>query len=72
MPPARLADPEKWWWPAVALAILALLYYLSPILAPFLLGALLATALPGMWLWTAAGATAARTEGSERFRPNWG
>jgi len=42
MPPARLADPEKWWWPALALALLLLLYFLSPILAPFLLGAILA------------------------------
>ena len=42
MPSARLAELEKWWWPALALAILALLYYLSPILAPFLLGAILA------------------------------
>jgi predicted PurR-regulated permease PerM len=42
MPPARLADPEKWWWPALALAVLVLLYFLSPILAPFLLGAILA------------------------------
>lgn len=42
MPPARLAGPEKWWWPALALAVLVLLYFLSPILAPFLLGAMLA------------------------------
>jgi predicted PurR-regulated permease PerM len=42
MPPARLADPEKWWWPALALAVLVLFYFLSPILAPFLLGAILA------------------------------
>jgi predicted PurR-regulated permease PerM len=42
MPPARLAELEKWWWLALALAVLALLYYLSPILAPFLLGAILA------------------------------
>src|SRR6266704_1581872 len=42
MPPARLADLEKWWWPALALAVLVLLYFLSPILAPFLLGATLA------------------------------
>ena len=42
MPPVRLADPEKWWWPALALATLVLLYFLSPILAPFLLGGILA------------------------------
>jgi len=42
MPPARLADPERWWWPALALALLVLLYFLSPILAPFLLGCILA------------------------------
>ena len=42
MPPARLAELEKWWWPALALAVLVLLYFLSPILAPFLLGAILA------------------------------
>ena len=42
MPPVRLADPEKWWWPALALAALVLLYFLSPILAPFLLGGILA------------------------------
>jgi len=42
MPPPRLAELEKWWWPALALAVLALLYYLSPILAPFLFGAMLA------------------------------
>jgi predicted PurR-regulated permease PerM len=42
MPPVRLTDPEKWWWPALALAALVLLYFLSPILAPFLLGGILA------------------------------
>ncbi len=42
MPPARLAELEKWWWPALALVLLVLLYFLSPILAPFLLGAILA------------------------------
>jgi len=24
MPPARFAELEKWWWPALALAVLAL------------------------------------------------
>src|SRR5258706_914768 len=42
MPLSRLADPEKWWWPALALALLVLLFFLSPILAPFLLGGILA------------------------------
>lgn len=42
MLPDRFADREKWWWLALGLAFLILLYYLSPILAPFLLGALLA------------------------------
>jgi predicted PurR-regulated permease PerM len=42
MPPSRLAELEKWWWPALGLAFLVLLYFLSPILAPFLLGAILA------------------------------
>jgi predicted PurR-regulated permease PerM len=42
MPPVRLTDPEKWWWPALALAVLVLFYFLSPILAPFLLGGILA------------------------------
>jgi len=42
MSPIRLDDPEKWWWLALGLVFLALLYTLSPILAPFLLGAILA------------------------------
>jgi len=42
MPSARLADLERWRWPALALAVLVLLYFLSPILAPFLLGGILA------------------------------
>jgi predicted PurR-regulated permease PerM len=42
MPAPRLADPEKWWSLALALAVLVLLYYLSPILAPFLLASILA------------------------------
>ena len=48
MPSARLADPEKWWWPALALAVLVLLYFLSPILAPFLLGCILALITPAL------------------------
>jgi predicted PurR-regulated permease PerM len=51
MPPARLADPQKWWWPALALAVLVLLYFLSPILAPFLLGAILAYICDPMVDW---------------------
>jgi predicted PurR-regulated permease PerM len=38
----RRADREKWWWLAVGLAFLVLLYFLSPILTPFLLGGILA------------------------------
>ncbi|HKO88263.1 MAG TPA: AI-2E family transporter [Burkholderiales bacterium] len=35
-------DRQKWWWFAVGLAFLLLLYYLSPVLAPFLMAAVLA------------------------------
>src|SRR5690349_1437072 len=35
-------DTEKWWWLATGLAFLVLLYFLSPILTPFLLGGILA------------------------------
>jgi predicted PurR-regulated permease PerM len=42
MLPARRADREKWWWLALGLAFLVLLYFLSPILTPFLLGGILA------------------------------
>ena len=38
----NLADPRLWGWFAIALAIGGLLYVLSPILAPFLAGAILA------------------------------
>jgi len=40
-----LADPRLWGWLAIALSIGALLYLLSPILAPFLAGAILAYVL---------------------------
>lgn len=36
------ADPRFWGWLAIALAIVGLVYVLSPILAPFLAGAILA------------------------------
>ena len=39
---ANLADVRLWGWLAIALAVGALLYLLSPILAPFLAGAILA------------------------------
>jgi len=42
MHPARRADREKWWWLALGLGFLLLLYFLSPILTPFLLGGILA------------------------------
>jgi len=42
MSPERLADPEKWWWLALGLAFLVLLWFLSPILSPFLLAAIFA------------------------------
>src|SRR3954468_22554923 len=38
---ARRADREKWWWLALGLAFLVLLYFLSPMLTPFLLGGIL-------------------------------
>ncbi len=51
MSPARLADPEKWWWLALAVSTLVLLYFLSPILAPFLLGGILAYICDPMVNW---------------------
>jgi len=51
MPSARAAEWEKWRWPALALAALALLYFLSPILAPFLLGGILAYICDPMVDW---------------------
>jgi predicted PurR-regulated permease PerM len=42
MSSANLADARMWGWLAIALAIGGLLYLLSPILAPFLAGAILA------------------------------
>jgi predicted PurR-regulated permease PerM len=51
MHPPRRADPEKWWWLAVGLAFLVLLYFLSPILTPFLLGGILAYILNPLVVW---------------------
>jgi predicted PurR-regulated permease PerM len=45
MKPPLLADPRLWAWLAIALVCGALLYALSPILAPFLAGAILAYVL---------------------------
>jgi predicted PurR-regulated permease PerM len=42
MTPKILAEPNKLWWFIPAAALVALLYYLSPILAPFLFAAILA------------------------------
>jgi predicted PurR-regulated permease PerM len=51
MLPARRADREKWWWLALGLAFLVLLYFLSPILTPFLLGGILAYILNPLVGW---------------------
>jgi len=51
MHPARRADREKWWWLALGLAFLVLLYFLSPILTPFLLGGMLAYILNPFVTW---------------------
>jgi predicted PurR-regulated permease PerM len=42
MTPKILAEPNNLWWLAPAAVLIALLYFLSPILAPFLFGAILA------------------------------
>ncbi|MEK7753678.1 MAG: AI-2E family transporter [Acidobacteriota bacterium] len=42
MTPKILAEPGNLWWLAAAAVIIALLYFLSPILAPFLFAAILA------------------------------
>ena len=42
MTPKILAEPNNLWWFAPAAALILLLYYLSPILAPFLFAAILA------------------------------
>src|SRR3954469_10683184 len=51
MHPARRADREKWWWLALGLAFLVLLYFLSPTLTAFLLGAILAYILNPLVGW---------------------
>ena len=42
MTPKMLAEPNNLWWFVPAAALVLLLYYLSPILAPFLFAAILA------------------------------
>jgi len=42
MTPKILAEPNNLWWFAPAAVLIALLYFLSPILAPFLFAAILA------------------------------
>ena len=42
MKPKLLAEPNNLWWLVPAAALIALLYVLSPILAPFLFAAILA------------------------------
>jgi predicted PurR-regulated permease PerM len=42
MTPKNLTEPNNVWWLVPAAAVIALLYYLSPILAPFLFAAILA------------------------------
>ncbi len=42
MPPKILAEPSNLWWFIPAAVLIALLYFLSPILAPFLFAAILA------------------------------
>jgi predicted PurR-regulated permease PerM len=42
MKPKILAEPNNLWWIVPAAAVVALLYFLSPILAPFLFAAILA------------------------------
>ena len=42
MTPKILAEPNNLWWFAPAAVLVSLLYFLSPILAPFLLAAILA------------------------------
>ncbi|MSQ55880.1 MAG: AI-2E family transporter [Betaproteobacteria bacterium] len=42
MTAVRRADLKKWWWLALGLAFLVLLYFLSSILTPFLLAGILA------------------------------
>ncbi len=42
MTPKILAEPNNLWWLIPAAAVIALLYFLSPILAPFLFAAILA------------------------------
>ena len=41
-PFSNAEERQKWWWLAVGLAFLLLLSYLSPVLAPFLMAAVLA------------------------------
>jgi predicted PurR-regulated permease PerM len=42
MKPEILSEPNNLWWLALAAAVILLLYFLSPILAPFLFAAILA------------------------------
>ncbi len=53
MPLARRYDPEKWWWLALGLGFLVLLYFLSPIITPFLMAGILAYICNPMVGWLA-------------------
>ena len=53
MKPKILAEPNNLWWFIPAAAFLALLYFLSPILAPFLFAAILAYMSNPMVNWLA-------------------
>ena len=53
MKPKLLAEPNNLWWIVPAAAVVALLYFLSPILAPFLFAAILAYMSNPMVGWLA-------------------